>query len=98
MLYIPQFYLQFRTVRYSAEGRRVVKLLVVEDETKTAAYLKRALSEHGFAVDVSHEGEEGLGLALQYHYDLLIIDILLPGRDGWSVLTELRHSRNEVPV
>jgi two-component system copper resistance phosphate regulon response regulator CusR len=75
-----------------------VKILVIEDETKTASYLKRALSEHGFAVDVSQEGEEGLGLALQYHYDLLIVDILLPGRDGWSVLTELRHSRNEVPV
>jgi two-component system copper resistance phosphate regulon response regulator CusR len=75
-----------------------MKILVIEDETKTASYLKRALSEHGFAVDVNEDGEQALRLAMQYHYDLLIIDILLPNRDGWSVLTQLRHSGNEVPA
>jgi two-component system copper resistance phosphate regulon response regulator CusR len=75
-----------------------VKLLVVEDEAKPAAYLKKGLSEHGFVVDVAANGEDGLHLARGGGYDLIILDILLPGRDGWSVLGELRRSGDQTPV
>jgi len=75
-----------------------VKLLVVEDEAKPAAYLKKGLSEHGFVVDVATSGEDGLHLARGGGYDLIILDILLPGRDGWSVLAELRRAGNQTPV
>jgi two-component system copper resistance phosphate regulon response regulator CusR len=75
-----------------------VKLLVVEDEVKPAAYLKKGLSEHGFVVDVAGNGEDGLHLARGGGYDLIILDILLPGRDGWSVLAELRRGGDQTPV
>ena len=75
-----------------------MKLLVVEDEAKSAAYLRKGLSEHGFVVDVAANGEDGLHLARGGGYDLIILDILLPGRDGWSVLAELRHAGNQTPV
>ncbi len=74
------------------------KLLVVEDEEKTASYLKKGLSENGFVVDTCPSGEEALYLAGESAYDLLILDILLPDRDGWSVLSELRRAGNQVPV
>jgi two-component system copper resistance phosphate regulon response regulator CusR len=69
-----------------------MKLLVVEDEVKTASYLKRGLSENGYVVDVATDGEEGLHLALTQDYDLVILDVQLPKRDGWSVVSELRRS------
>lgn len=75
-----------------------MKILVVEDDERSAAYLKRALSEHGFSVDVSLSGDHVTELALQFKYDLLILDILLPSRDGWSILEHLRHSGNNVPT
>lgn len=67
-----------------------MKLLVIEDEPKTAAYLKKGLSEQGFLVDVASDGAEGMYCATQWSYDFLIIDVCVPGRDGWSVLQELR--------
>jgi two-component system, OmpR family, copper resistance phosphate regulon response regulator CusR len=75
-----------------------VKILVVEDESKTAAYLRRGLTEHGFAVDVARQGEEGLRRALAEDYDLLILDIMLPERDGWSLLQELTRQGRRTPV
>jgi len=75
-----------------------VKLLLVEDEAKPAAYLRKGLSEHGFIVDVAADGEEGLHLARGGGYDLIILDILLPRRDGWSVLAELRRGGDRTPV
>jgi len=69
-----------------------MKLLIVEDEMKTASYLKRGLEEQGFVVDVSADGEEGLQLALVEEYDLVILDLMLPSRDGILVLTELRRA------
>jgi two-component system copper resistance phosphate regulon response regulator CusR len=75
-----------------------MNLLVIEDERKTASYLRKGLTENGFAVDTAADGEEGLRLARQGNYDLLILDVMLPGRDGWSVLEELRTSGNRTPV
>ena len=75
-----------------------MKLLVVEDEQRTATYLKKGLSEHGFVVDVAFTGEDGLHLACTGDYDLIILDILLPDRDGWSVLAELRRAQQQMPV
>jgi two-component system copper resistance phosphate regulon response regulator CusR len=75
-----------------------MKLLVVEDEPKTAAYLRKGLAENGFVVDVAGEGDDGLHLARTGGYDIVILDVLLPGRDGWSVLTELRRAGVTTPV
>jgi two-component system copper resistance phosphate regulon response regulator CusR len=75
-----------------------VRVLIVEDAEKTASYLRKGLSENGFVADVASRGEDGLQLASSTGYDLLILDIMLPGRDGWSVLSELRRAGNQVPV
>lgn len=75
-----------------------MRILIVEDEKKAAAYLQKGLSEHGFVVDVSHEGEEGLLLATTVEYDLIILDVMVPLRDGWSVLKELRRRDRLTPV
>ena len=74
------------------------KLLVVEDEAKTAAYLTKGLSENDFVVDTCNDGREALCLACGSAYDFLILDIQLPGRDGWSVLSELRRAGKQTPV
>ncbi len=68
-----------------------MRILIVEDEAKTAAYLKRGLGENGFVADVAADGTDGLHLALTQAYDLVVLDAMLPGRDGWSVLRELRR-------
>ena len=75
-----------------------MRILVVEDEKKTAAYLQKGLSEQGFVVDVANEGEDGLHLARSGNYDLVILDVLLPQRDGWSILAELRRGGMQTPV
>jgi two-component system copper resistance phosphate regulon response regulator CusR len=75
-----------------------MRLLVIEDEPKTARYLRQGLAENGFAVDVAGRGEDGLRLAVTGEYDLLILDVMLPGRDGWSVLAELRRAGKQTPV
>ena len=75
-----------------------MKTLLVEDDPKTATYLRRGLSESGFAVDVAERGDDGLDLASKGQYDIVVLDIMLPERDGWSVLQELRRSGNQTPV
>lgn len=75
-----------------------MKILVVEDEAKTAAYLKRGLEENGFIVDIAENGEDGAHLAETGAYDLVILDVMLPVRDGWSVLADLRHHDVRTPV
>jgi two-component system copper resistance phosphate regulon response regulator CusR len=75
-----------------------VKVLIVEDEVKAAAYLRKGLSEHGYVADVATNGEDGLYLAQNSEYDLLILDVMLPNRDGWSVMSELRRSGRQTPV
>lgn len=62
-----------------------MRILIVEDEKKTAAYLQKGLTEQGFIVDVGIDGEEGLLLATTIEYDLIILDVMVPLRDGWSV-------------
>src|SRR6201986_165856 len=69
-----------------------MKVLIVEDEIKTAKFLKKGLNEAGFVVDVARDGLEGLHLAREVEFDLVILDVLLPGLDGWELLTRLRES------
>ncbi len=75
-----------------------MKILIIEDERKTAAYLRKGLTENGFTVDLTDQGDEGLHLALTGAYDLVILDVMLPQRDGWSILTELRRAGSPTPV
>lgn len=75
-----------------------MRILVIEDELKAAAYLKKGLSESGFVVDLAHRGNDGLHLAVTQNFDLLILDVGLPEQDGWSILASLRQARNMTPV
>jgi two-component system, OmpR family, copper resistance phosphate regulon response regulator CusR len=75
-----------------------MRILVVEDETRTAAYLRKGLAESGFAVDLALQDREGLGLACKADYDLIVLDALLPSRDGWSILSGLRRAGKQTPV
>jgi len=75
-----------------------LKILVVEDEPKTGSYLKQGLTEAGFTVDLVRDGNDGLHAAVTEPYDLLVLDIMLPGRDGWSVLGAIRETGNMMPV
>lgn len=73
-------------------------ILIVEDEQKTAAYLQKGLSESGFVVDVASQGDDGLHLALTQDYDLIVLDVLLPGCDGWAILKAIRQADKPTPV
>lgn len=75
-----------------------MKLLLVEDEVKTAGYLRKGLTENGFVVDVADRGDQGLDLAWTNDYDVIILDVMLPGKDGWSVLEELRRAGKRTSV
>jgi len=75
-----------------------VKVLVVEDEKKIASFIRKGLEERGFVVDVSDRGDEGYTLATTRSYDALVLDIMLPGRDGLSILRSLREQKLAVPV
>ncbi len=75
-----------------------MKILVVEDEPKTGDYLRQGLSEAGFVVDLARDGRDGLHLALTEIYDLAVLDIMLPGLDGWALLRALRQAGKEMPV
>jgi heavy metal response regulator len=73
-------------------------ILVVEDEKKVAGFLKKGLQEEHYTVDVSYNGEESLLLAQANHYDLIILDIMLPKKDGMMVLKELRAKKISTPI
>jgi len=75
-----------------------MKILVVEDEKKIAAFIRKGLEAAGFVVDVSHHGDEGFTLATTRPYDALVLDIMLPGKDGLSILRNLRERKMAVPV
>ncbi|MCK9985324.1 MAG: two-component system, OmpR family, copper resistance phosphate regulon response regulator CusR [Azoarcus sp.] len=75
-----------------------MKILIVEDESKTGDYLRQGLVEAGFVVDLARDGMDGLHLALTGDYDLVILDVMLPGLDGWSVLQTVRRAGREMPV
>ena len=75
-----------------------MSILVIEDEKKTAAFLAKGLREAGFGVDVAHDGETGLERAFAKKFNLLIVDIMLPHKDGWEVVAQLRHQGMRTPI
>lgn len=75
-----------------------MRVLVVEDEKKTASFIRKALQAEGFAVDVCHNGDEAWAAARATPFDAIVLDIMLPGRDGLSLLRQLRERQNATPV
>ncbi len=75
-----------------------MKILIIEDEPKTMAYLAKGLAENGYTVNGAGNGEEGFHLARVGACDLLILDVMLPGKDGWSILADLRQSGHRFPI
>lgn len=75
-----------------------MRILVIEDEAKAAQFVKKGLTEAGYTVDIAHDGEEGLFMALETDYQLIILDIMLPKRDGWYVLEKFRQQNHMTPI
>lgn len=75
-----------------------LRILVVEDEKKVAAFLRQALEEEGYAVDMTHDGDAGFDLARCHEYDLLILDHLLPSRTGQELCSALRENKIDTPI
>ena len=75
-----------------------MRVLVVEDERKTASFVRKALQNEGFAVDVCDNGDDALAAAGNTPFDGIVLDIMLPGRDGLSVLRQLRERKSTIPV
>ena len=74
-----------------------MRILIVEDETKTANYVRKGLTEQGYAVDVAYDGIDGLHLATVTAYDLILLDVMLPGIDGWKVFEGVRRTQ-QTPI
>jgi len=77
---------------------KVVRILVVEDEKKIASFVRKGLEAQGFTVDVAHRGDDGFTMATTRPYDAVILDIMLPARDGLSILRNLRERKIPLPV
>ena len=77
---------------------RLMRILVVEDEAKVGSFIRRALEEESYAVDLSIDGAEGLDLALGGTYDLIVLDVMLPNVSGLEILQRLRKEKNKTPV
>lgn len=75
-----------------------MRILVVEDRKKVASFIEKGLREEGYAVDVAHDGVDGSFKAAVYDYDLLILDIMLPGKTGYEIVHDLRKAQNSVPI
>src|SRR5262245_59776318 len=75
-----------------------MRILLVEDVRRSREFLAKGLTEEGYVVDVAADGEEGLTGALEREYDLIVLDVMMPVRDGWSVVSSLRTKGNTVPV
>lgn len=75
-----------------------MRILVIEDSLKVAGFLERGLREEGYAVDVAHDGDDGLLKTHVYDYDLLLVDVMLPGKTGFEIVRELRSAGKMVPV
>ena len=76
----------------------MTRILLVEDQPTAAAYLAKGLNEEGMIVDVAHDGPDGLHLLLTQEYDLAILDVMLPGLDGWTILETARRAKRPTPV
>ena len=81
-----------------AVGFLPMRILLIEDEKKTAAFLAKGLREAGYAVDMAGDGQKGIESALATSFDLLIVDVMLPEKDGWTVVAELRGKGIRTPV
>jgi two-component system, OmpR family, copper resistance phosphate regulon response regulator CusR len=81
-----------------AQLQCTMRILIIEDEEKTAAFLAKGLREAGFAVDLARDGESGLQRAHKRKFDLLIVDVMLPKKDGWTLVSELRAAGKNTPV
>lgn len=75
-----------------------MRILVIEDEKKTAAFLAKGLQEQNFSVDIAGDGVTGTELARKNRYDLVVVDVMLPNKDGWAVVTELRKDQTTIPI
>jgi len=75
-----------------------MRILLIEDEKKTAAFIRKGLEEESYVVEVARDGEAGLQLALATQYDLFLIDVMLPKKDGWAVVEELRGKGVHTPI
>ena len=75
-----------------------MRILVVEDDKKVASFLEKGLREEGYAVDVAHNGDDGLVMAHVHEYDLLLLDVLLPGKSGLEIVRDVRSRENTTPV
>jgi two-component system, OmpR family, copper resistance phosphate regulon response regulator CusR len=75
-----------------------VKVLIIEDEDKTACFLRKGLEENGFVADVASRGDDGLHMARAGGYDVVILDVMLPGLDGWAVVAAVRQDNRQTPV
>ncbi len=75
-----------------------MNVLLIEDDSKIASFVKKGLKEQGFVVDACEDGDEGYYFATEQAYDVIVLDIMLPGRDGLSILRSLRDKKNTVPV
>jgi len=82
----------------AAEKKTSMRILVVEDDKKVASFLEKALREEGYSVDVAHDGMEGSMKAHVYDYDLLLLDVMLPGKTGYEIVHLLRKEQKAVPV
>lgn len=75
-----------------------MRLLIIEDESKIANYLKKGLSECGFVVDLAQNGQDGFFYATSKEFDLIVLDVMLPDISGWSVLQRLRQAKKDCPI
>jgi len=87
-----------QVLRHVSRAWPPMRILVVEDEKKVASFLAQGLREEGYAVDVAHDGDDGLLKALVHDYDLLLLDVMVPGKSGLEIVREVRSRERATPV
>lgn len=75
-----------------------MRILIIEDDKKTAAFVAKGLNEAGFKADIAHDGDTGLEMARNQHYDLFVVDIMLPQKDGFEIVGQLRNEGVSTPI